>query len=83
MADLLNHLWQSTLFAAVIAPCCTAFRAIARGFATPLARGLGQVPCAVCGISASGTLVQWQQVPAPMRSVLRLPSPATSTRRSR
>jgi uncharacterized protein (TIGR03435 family) len=75
MADVLNHLWQSTLFAGVIAILTLALRrnrarllyglwlAASVKFLVPFA-----------ALAAVGSLVQWQLAPASIRSVVALPA---------
>jgi uncharacterized protein (TIGR03435 family) len=74
-ADVLNHLWQSTLFAAAVALLSLAFRrnrarlryglwfAASVKFLIPFA-----------AIAAAGGLFAWQQAPAPIRSVVAAPA---------
>jgi bla regulator protein blaR1 len=71
---LFNHLWQSTLFAAAVALLAFAFRrnrarlryglwfAASVKFLVPFA-----------GLAAVGTFLQWEQAPAPIRSVVASP----------
>jgi uncharacterized protein (TIGR03435 family) len=73
-AALFNHLWQSTLFAAAVALLAFAFRhnrarlryglwfAASVKFLVPFA-----------ALAAVGSLVQWQQPPAPIRSAAAFP----------
>src|SRR5688572_33249881 len=75
MAEIFNHLWQSTLFAAVVALLCAACRhnrariryglwfAASVKFLVPFA-----------ALAAIGSLVHWQQAPARMRSVVGSPA---------
>ena len=70
-ADIFNHLWQSTIFAAVVALLCVACRhnrarlryglwfAASVKFLVPFA-----------ALAAIGSLVQWQQAPDAIRSVV-------------
>ena len=71
IADIFNHLWQSTLFAAAVTLLARAFRrnrariryglwfAASAKFLAPFA-----------ALAAVGSLVQWQEVPAPIRSAV-------------
>jgi uncharacterized protein (TIGR03435 family) len=73
-ADIFNHLWQSTVFAGVVALLSLAFRrnrarlrfglwfAASVKFLIPFA-----------AIAAAGGLFTWQQAPAPIRSVVAAP----------
>ena len=75
MADMLNHLWQSTMFAAVVALLCFAFRrnrarlryglwfAASVKFLVPFA-----------ALAAIGSLVQWQRAPAQIMSMVASPA---------
>ena len=74
-ADLFNHLWQSTLFAGVVALLALALRhnrarlryglwfAASVKFLVPFA-----------ALAAAGGLLEWQQAPAPIRSVVASPA---------
>jgi bla regulator protein BlaR1 len=69
-----NHLWQSTLFAGVIAILTLALRDNRAGlrYGLWLAASLKfLVPFAM--LAAAGGLLEWQQPPAPIRSVLASP----------
>src|SRR5688572_6734339 len=74
-ADIFNHLWQSTVCAAAVALLSLVFRhnraALRYGlwFATSVKF---LVPFAA--LAALGSLVQWQQAPAPIRSVVASPA---------
>jgi bla regulator protein blaR1 len=75
MADIFNHLWQSTMFGAVVAVLCFACR---RNRAR-LRYGLWFVASAkflvpFAALAAVGGFVQWQQAPAPIRSVVASPA---------
>src|SRR5688572_22459471 len=71
IADIFNHLWQSTLFAAAVTLLALAFRcnrarlryglwfAASIKFLVPFA-----------AVAAVGSLVQWQEVPAPIKSAV-------------
>src|SRR5687768_9154153 len=71
IADIFNHLWQSTVFAAAVALLTLVFRrnrarlryglwfAASVKFLLPFA-----------ALAAVGSLVQWQPAPAPIRSVV-------------
>jgi beta-lactamase regulating signal transducer with metallopeptidase domain len=75
MANIFDHLWQSALFAAVIALLCVACRhnrARVRYGLWFVASAKFLVPFAA--LAAVGSLVQWQQAPAPMRSVVASPA---------
>ena len=75
MAAIFNHLWQSTMFAAVVAVLCVACRhnrarlryglwfAASIKFLVPFA-----------ALAAVGSLAQWQQAPASMRSIVASPA---------
>ena len=75
MAGIFNHLWQSTLFAALVALLCAACRhnrarlryglwfAASVKFLVPFA-----------ALAAVGSLAQWQQAPATIRSVVASPA---------
>src|SRR5687767_16027115 len=73
-ALFLNHLWQSTLFAGVIAILTLALRHN-RGrlrYGLWLAASVKfLVPFAM--LAAAGGLLEWQQAPAPIRSVVASP----------
>ena len=74
MADIFNHLWQSTMFAAVVALLCFAFR---RNRAR-LRYGLWFVASAkflvpFAALTAAGGLLEWRQAPAPVASVMTSP----------
>ena len=74
MADIFNHLWQSTMFAAVVAFLCFACR---RNRAR-LRYGLWFVASAkflvpFAALTAAGGLLEWQQAPAPVASVMTSP----------
>jgi bla regulator protein blaR1 len=74
-ADLLNHLWQSTLFAAAVwllAVTCRRNRARLRYGLWFAASVKFLVPFAA--LAAVGSLVEWQQAPAPIRSVVASPA---------
>src|SRR5688500_19609346 len=74
-AALFNHLWQSTLFAAAVALLALAFRrnrARLRYGLWLAASVKFLVPFAA--LAAVGSLVQWQQAPAPIRSVVASPA---------
>lgn len=74
-ADLLNHLWQSTMFAAAVAVQSLAFRhnrarlryglwfAASVKFLVPFA-----------ALAAAGSLLEWRQAPAPVASVMMSPA---------
>ena len=75
MADILNHLWQSTMFAAVVALLCFACRrnrARLRYGLWFVASAKFLVPFAM--LAAVGGLLEWQQAPAPIRSVVASPA---------
>src|SRR5688572_24022502 len=75
MAEIFNHLWQSTLFAAVVALLCAACRHTRARIRYGLwfaASVKFLVPFAA--LAAIGSLVQWQQAPARMRSVVASPA---------
>ena len=75
MADIFNHLWQSTMFAAVVALLCVACRhnrARLRYGLWFVASVKFLVPFAA--LAAAGSLVEWQQAPAPIRSVVASPA---------
>jgi bla regulator protein BlaR1 len=75
IADIFNHLWQSTVFAAVVTLLALAFRrnrarlryglwfAASVKFLIPFA-----------ALAAVGSLIQWQEVPAPIRSAVASPA---------
>ena len=75
MADIFNHLWQSTVFAAAVALLSVAFRrnrarlryglwfAASLKFLLPFAM-----------LAAVGKLLEWQQAPAPIRSIVASPA---------
>src|SRR5580765_3794251 len=71
---LSNHLWQSTVFAAAVALLAVAFRknrARVR-YALWLAASVKfLVPFAM--LAAAGGLLEWQQAPAPIKSVVASP----------
>jgi uncharacterized protein (TIGR03435 family) len=74
MADIFNHLWQSTLFLGVIAVLTFALRhnRARLRYALWLAASVKfLVPFAA--LAAVGSLVQWQQAPAPIRSFVASP----------
>jgi bla regulator protein BlaR1 len=74
-ADLFDHLWQSTLFAGIIALLALALRdnrARLRYGLWLAASVKFLVPFAA--LAAVGGLVQWQQVPAPIRSGVASPA---------
>jgi bla regulator protein blaR1 len=74
-AALFNHLWQSTLFTAAVALlafACRRNRARLRYGLWFAASVKFVVPFAA--LAAVGSLVQWQQVPAPIRSVVASPA---------
>jgi bla regulator protein blaR1 len=74
-AALFNHLWQSTLFAAAVALLALAFRRnrARLRYGLWLAASLKfLVPFAA--LAAVGSLVQWQQAPAPIRAVVASPA---------
>ena len=74
MADIFNHLWQSTMFAVGVALLCVACRhnrARLRYGLWFVASAKFLVPFAA--LAAVGSLVQWQQAPAPIRSVVASP----------
>ena len=73
-ADIFNHLWQSTMFAAVVAFLCFACRrnrAQLRYGLWFVASAKFLVPFAV--LTAAGGLLEWQQAPAPVASVITSP----------
>jgi len=75
IADFFNHLWQSTIFAAVVALLCLACRhnrARLRYGLWLVASAKFLVPFAA--LTALGSLIQWQQAPAPMRAVVASPA---------
>ena len=75
MADIFNHLWQSTLFTAVVALLVLAFRcnrARLRYGLWFVASVKFLVPFAA--LAAVGSLVQWPQAPAPIRWVVASPA---------
>lgn len=75
IVDIFNHLWQSTLFAAAVTLLSLAFRrnrarlryglwfAASVKFLVPFA-----------ALAAVGSLLQWQDVPAPIRSAVASPA---------
>lgn len=74
MVDIFNHLWQSTIFAAVIAILCVA----CRRHRAPLRYALWFVASAkflvpFTMLAAAGGLLEWKQAPAPIRSVVASP----------
>jgi bla regulator protein blaR1 len=74
MADIFNHLWQSTIFAAVVALLCFACR---RNRAR-LRYGLWFVASAkflvpFAALTAAGGVLEWQQAPASVASVMTSP----------
>ena len=74
-ADIFDHLWQSTLFAAVVSLLCVACRhnrARVRYGLWFVASVKFLVPFAA--LASAGSLVQWQQAPAPIRSVVASPA---------
>jgi uncharacterized protein (TIGR03435 family) len=74
-ADLLNHLWQSTAFAAVVSLLALAFRrnrARLRYGLWLAASVKFLVPFAA--LATVGSLVQWQQPPAPIRAIVASPA---------
>jgi uncharacterized protein (TIGR03435 family) len=74
MADLLNHLWQSTIFAAVVALLCVACRRNRARLRYGLwfaASAKFLVPFAA--LTAAGGLLEWRQAPAPVASVMTSP----------
>ena len=75
MAGIFNHLWQSTLFAAFVALLCLACRHNRARLRYGLWFGASAkflVPFAA--LTAVGNLVQWQQAPASIRSVVASPA---------
>ena len=75
MADILNHLWQSTIFAAGVALlsfACRRNRARLRYGLWFAASVKFLVPFAA--LAAVGSLLQWQDVPAPIRSAVASPA---------
>ena len=75
MTDVFNHLWQSTVFAAVVALISLGFRrnrARLRYGLWLAASVKFLVPFAA--LAAVGSLVQWQQAPAPIRSAVASPA---------
>ena len=71
MADILNHLWQSTMFAVVVALLCFACRRNRARLRYSLwfaASAKFLVPFSA--LAAVGSLVQWQQAPTPFRSLV-------------
>jgi len=75
MADIFNHLWQSTLFTAAVALLALAFRCNRARLRYGLwfaASVKFLVPFAA--LAAVGGLVQWQQAPASIRSVVASPA---------
>ena len=75
MADIFNHLWQSTLLAAGVAllgVMCRHNRARLRYGLWFVASVKFLVPFAA--LAEVGRLVQWQQAPASMRSVVASPA---------
>src|SRR5262245_29290690 len=74
MASIFNHLWQSTLFAAVVALLCVACRhnrARLRYGLWFVASAKFLVPFAL--LAAAGGLLEWQQAPPTIRSVVASP----------
>ncbi len=74
MALFLNHAWQSTLFAGVIAVLTLTFRhnhARLRYGLWLAASAKFLVPFAI--VTAAGGVLEWQQAPAPLRSVVASP----------
>ena len=74
-ADIFNHIWQSTMFAAVVALLCVACRhnrARLRYGLWFVASAKFLVPFAA--LAAIGSLVQWQQAPAAIRSAVASPA---------
>src|SRR5688572_3208767 len=74
-AALFNHLWQATLFTAAVALLALAFRRnrARLRYGLWLAASIKfLVPFA--SLAAVGSLAQWQQVPAPIRSVVTSPA---------
>ena len=74
MADILNHLWQSTIVAAVVSLLCVACRhngARIRYGLWFVASAKFLVPFAM--LAAAGRLLEWPQAPAPIRSVVTAP----------
>jgi uncharacterized protein (TIGR03435 family) len=74
MADIFNHLWQSTMFAAVVALLAFAFR---RNRAR-LRYGLWFVASAkflvpFAALAAVGSLVEWRQAPTSVATAMRAP----------
>ena len=75
MADLLNHLWQSTAFAAGIALlsfACRRNRARVRYGLWFVASAKFLVPFAA--LTAAGGLLEWPQAPAPIASAMTSPA---------
>jgi uncharacterized protein (TIGR03435 family) len=75
MADIFNHLWQSTLFAAAVALLCVACRynrARLRYGLWFVASVKFLVPFAA--LAAVGSVVQWRQAPSLMKSVVASPA---------
>src|SRR5687767_4155383 len=75
MTDVFNHLWQSTVCAAAVALLAFAFRsnhARVRYGLWFAASVKFLVPFA--GLAAVGSVVQWPQAPAPIRSVVASPA---------
>jgi bla regulator protein blaR1 len=75
MADIFNHLWQSTVFAVGVALLCVA----CRHNRARLRYGLWFVTSVkflvpFAALAAVGNLVQWQQASAPMRSIVASPA---------
>jgi uncharacterized protein (TIGR03435 family) len=92
MADIFNHLWQSTMFACVVALLSVAFRrnrARVRYGLWFAASAKFLVPFAA--LTAAGSLIEWTQAPSPVATVMTSPamrevsapfaviSPATTT----
>jgi bla regulator protein blaR1 len=74
MADIFNHLWQSTMFAAVVALLCFACRRNRARLRYGLwfaASAKFLVPFAA--LTAAGGLLEWRQAPAPVASVITSP----------
>src|SRR5688572_19286234 len=75
MTDVFNHLWQSTVFAVAVALLSLGFRSnrARLRYGLWLAASVKfLVPFAA--LAAVGSLVQWQQAPAPIRSVVASPA---------
>ena len=74
-ADIFNHLWQSTVFAGVVALLSLAFRrnrARLRYGLWFVASVKFLVPFAA--LAAAGSLLEWRQAPAPIASVVTSPA---------